>query len=530
MARLALLTSGRHGALLRPRAGPLQYAEPAVRPCDPPGTVLGRQPCVTAHTPALPPWRLRPSLAGSRHRQRHAAPPAKCSARSLAPPVAGPARPPSKRPPMGRASCSAGMATLAALMALLLLMGMVALLSARVLQSDQMGSEALVQGHQRQSLKESSLDWGLHLLNSPRLGEDCLPGSEGGLAFAEGLTQVDERGHRWVREPWQGRPFVCSADEGLWRCHCPDATGTGLPSGADPVHPGRFIDPLPRFSLEFQGREGADASAWHRRTLRLLAQSCADGQPSCELPGTPASSPLPERGQSQLVVLSSALAQAPGSALVCASSVDLRGMDGSRAGIALPPDPDSAWVLQAGGDVMGAPAHVQGPPGTAPEHWVRRLEPELALEPDGFFKRYFGMSPTRYRRRAGLAVLDCRALSDCSAALEARITAGQSWLWILGPVRLRRPLVLGSPDSPVLLLSDSDLDIDTALQFTGLLYSHGGTQLRSTGAALRIDGALLSAGPTLLTGQVQVVHSASIVRRLADLRGSWVRLPGGWAP
>ncbi|HLO92879.1 MAG TPA: hypothetical protein VK195_01065 [Burkholderiaceae bacterium] len=429
-----------------------------------------------------------------------------------------------------RRESSAGMATLAALMTLLLLMGMVALLGARVLQSEQMGSEALVQGHQRQSLKESGLDWGLRLLNSPMLDRDCHPGTGGGPAFAEGLTHVDERGHRRVREPWQGRPFVCSADEGRWRCHCPDRTGAGLPSGADPDHPARFSDQLPRFSLEFQGQERADASAWHRRTLRLLAQSCAEAQSSCELPGTPASSPLPERGQAQLVVLSSALAQAPGSALVSASSVDLHGMDGSHAGIVLPPDPDSAWVLQAGGDVLGAHAHVQGPPGSPPEHWIRRLEPELVLEPDGFFKRFFGMSPAQYRQRAGLSMLDCRALSDCSTAVEARVSAGQRWLWMQGPVRLRRPLRLGSLDSPVLLLSDSDLDIDAALQLTGLLYSHGSTRLRSTDASLRIEGALLSAGPCRLTGQVQVIHGASIVRRLAELRGSWVRLPGGWAP
>ena len=426
------------------------------------------------------------------------------------------------------------MATLATIMVLLLLMGMVALLSAHVIHGEQMGSEALVQGHQRQSLQESGLEWGLHLLNSPGLGADCLPDSGGAPAFADRLTVVDERGRREVRAPWQGQAFSCSADDGVWRCLCPDTSDTAdtsakVPEGSTaPLR--RFTDQRPRFSLEFQGRERADAAPWHRRTLRLLVQSCAEGQALCELSTTPASSPLPERSQTQLVALAPALAQAPGSALLSASSVNLSGMASGHAGLALAPDADSAWVIQAGGEVSGAHGHVHGPPGSTATSWTRQKEPELALPADEFFERHFAMRPGPYRHRPGLSVLDCRALADCSAALEARVLAGHSWVWIVGPARLRKPLSMGSRDSPVLILCDSDLDIDTGVQLTGLLYSHGITRMNSTDTALRIDGALISAGATVLTGRVQIVHDSTVLRRLADLRGSWVRVPGGWAP
>ena len=289
-------------------------------------------------------------------------------------------------------------------------------------------------------------------------------------------------------------------------------------------------DSLPRFSLEFQGKEREDAGAWHRRTLRLLVQSCAEGQFPCELPPIPASSPLPAAGQTQLVVLSSAIAQAPGSALISADAVDLRGLADTQAGLALAPDPESAWVVQAGGAVLGAEAHVQGPPGSRAETLVRRLEPALALPPEAFFQRYFGQAPPQYRGRAGLSTLDCRGVADCSAALAERVRAGQAWLWLLGPVHLRSPLALGSRDSPVLLLCDGALDIDTGLQLHGLLYSHGATRLHSADVALRVDGAVISAGPATLSGRVQIVHSGPLMRRLTELRGSWVRLPGGWTP
>ncbi|MGM9515169.1 hypothetical protein ACS5PK_13015 [Roseateles sp. DB2] len=423
----------------------------------------------------------------------------------------------------------AGMATFATLTVMLLLMGMVALLSARVIQGEQMVSEAMVQGHQRQSLQESGLDWGLHLLNSPALDADCRPGASPGPAFGDSLSIVDERGHRQVREAWRGHPFQCSVDDGVWHCHCPDMRTPGPSPGTDPVRPRLYTDQRPRLSLEFQGQEWAEAAHWHRRTLRLLVQSCAEGQAPCEFAAIPESGPLPAKAQSQLVVLSSALAKAPGSALISGAEVNLRGLEDREAGLALAPDPDSAWVLQAGGEVLGADAHVQGPPGSTSDTLVRRLDAELALSPEAFFKRFFGMLPLPYRNRAGLSVLDCRAAADCSAALEARIRAGQSWLWIQGPARLRSPLHLGSPDSPVLILCDSTLDVETSLRLTGLIYSHGTTRLSAPGAALRIDGAVLSAGAVVLTGRVQLVHSAPIIRRLTELRGSWVRLPGGWA-
>ena len=445
---------------------------------------------------------------------------------------------------------SGGSATLATLMVLLLLMGMAAMLSARVLHGELMGSEALVQGHQRQSLQESGLDWGLQLLNSPALATSCKPSGGPGPAFAEGLTDTSEHGHRRVRVPWQGRSIVCSSDEDEhWRCTCPDtAPSIPGPSAAAGIRSGAisstisstvtgtdagtavYTDQHPRFSLEFQGKERADASAWRRRTLRLLVQSCAEGQASCELPGTPASGPLPMRAQSQLVVLASALAQAPASALTSAGSVNLSALADDQSGLALPPDQDSAWVLQAGGEVTGAGGHVQGPPGSTGAALVRTMAADLALPPEHFFQRFFGLPPDAYRHRAGLSVLDCRGSEDCSAALAARVRGGHAWLWIQGPLRLHGPLKLGSPDSPVLIICEEPLELAAGLQLTGLLYSHGALRLAPAAGLVRIEGALLSAGASTLAGRVQVIHSAPVLRRLADLRGSWVRLPGGWTP
>ena len=419
-----------------------------------------------------------------------------------------------------------GAASLATLMVLLLMMGMAALVGARVLHDELMSSEALVQGHQRQSLQESGLDWGLRLLNSPAIATSCEPDSRPGLPFAEAVTDTSERGRRRLREAWQGLPFVCSHDGAAWICHCPDEAG-GRPG---PGPSGRYTDHQPRFSLEFQGMERADAAAWRRRTLRLLVQACAEGQAPCELPGTPPTAPLPDHAQAQLVVLSSALAQAPGSALISAEAVDLRALAPDQSGLALPPEPDSAWALQAGGEVAGAEPHVQGPPGSDGASLIRSKAPDLALSPERFFRHFFGMASEAYRSRPGLSVLDCRGRDDCSAALEARVRAGHAWLWIQGPLRLRSALSLGSRDSPVLLVCEESVELDAALQLTGLLYSHGSTRLHSATRATRIEGALLSAGPSSLAGRVQIVHSAPVLRRLAELRGSWVRLPGGWAP
>ena len=421
---------------------------------------------------------------------------------------------------------SAGAATLATLMVLLLLMGMTTVLGARLLLSDLLGSDALVQAQQRQSLTESGLDWGLQLLNGPALTPDCRPAGsadpEARLPQVAQMTDTDAKGYRRVQSAWQGRQFQCFHDDDAWRCQCPVPAlpGSRLPTAE--LHPG--------FSVAIQGLERPDAARWHRRTLRMVVQSCAQGQLSCTVAQLPASSPLPEAAQSQLVMLASALLRLPGSAVIARGTVDLRGLAAAPAGLAMPPDAHGAWVVQAGGAIRGAEGHLQGPPGSAAATLALPGDPELAQEAGTFFQRFFGLAPAAYRTQHSVEAVDCSVEADCSALLEARVQAGHHWLWIRGPLRLRTAITLGRPDRPVLLICDEALDLDAPVQITGLLYSHGPSRLQAAGASLRIDGALLGAESIELVGQVQVVYNAPVLRTLADQWGTWTRLPGGWTP
>ncbi len=439
---------------------------------------------------------------------------------------------------------SAGAATLATLMVLLLLMGMTTVLGARLLLSDLLGSDALVQAQQRQSLNESGLDWGLQLLNGPALRADCQPAGkadpEARLPQVAQMTDTDAKGYRRVRSAWQGRQFQCAHDGDAWRCQCPvPALSAPIPhaglSGSDP--PALLPDSrlptdelYPGFSVAIQGLERPDAARWHRRTLRLVVQSCAQGQLSCAVADLPASSPLPALAQSQLVMLASALPRLPGSAVIARGDIDLRGLAAAPAGLAMPPDAHGAWAVQAGGAIRDAEGHLQGPPGSATATLAHPDDPELAQEPGAFFQRFFGLAPAAYRTQHSVEAVDCSAEADCSALLDAKVRAGHHWLWIRGPLRLRTAVTLGRPEHPVLLICDEALDLDAPVQITGLLYGHGASRLGAAGASLRIDGALLSAESSELAGQVQVVYSALVLRTLADQLGTWTRLPGGWMP
>lgn len=464
---------------------------------------------------------------------------------------------------------SAGAATLATLMVLLLLMGMTTVLGARLLLGDLLGSDALVQAQQRQSLNESGLDWGLQLLNGPALSADCLPAGnadpEARLPQVAQMTDTDAKGYRRVRSAWQGRQFQCVHDDDAWRCQCPvPALSAPRPPPAPPLvapapHRPLIPEPLPApiphaglngsdppallpdsrlpsaelhpgFSLAIQGMERPDAARWHRRTLRLVVQSCAQGELSCAVADLPASSPLPAPAQSQLVMLASALPRLPGSAVIVRGTVDLRGLAATPAGLAMPPDAHGAWAVQAGGAVRGAEGHLQGPPGSATATLAHPGDPELAQEPGAFFQRFFGLAPAAYRTQHSVEAVDCSAEADCSALLDAKVRAGHHWLWIRGPLRLRTAVTLGRPEHPVLLICDEALDLDAPVQITGLLYGRGPSRLQAAGASLRIDGALLSAESSELVGQVQVVYSAPVLRTLADQLGTWTRLPGGWMP
>lgn len=444
---------------------------------------------------------------------------------------------------------NSGAATLATLMVLLLLMGMTTLLAARVLLGDQLGSDALVQAQQRQSLNESGLDWGMQLINGPAVTPDCLPVLSpplpAGLPLAAQMTETGPKGHRRVRTAWQGRQFQCFHDGDSWRCHCP-VPGPGpmslpvplqapsedgsnpAPSLADSRLPTAELHP--GFSLAFQGLERPDASQWHRRTLRMVVQSCAQGQLSCTVADLPASSPLPPSSQAQLVVLASALTRLPGSALIGRTEVDLRRLSAAPAGLAMPPDAHGAWVVQAGGGIHGTENHLQGAPGSTATSLAHPDDPELAQDAGAFFQRFFGLTLSAYRTQPGLTTVDCSATPDCGTVLEGHVRAGRQWLWIHGPLRLTTPAALGRPEHPVLLICDGTVDLDAAVHITGLLYSHGASRLHASGTSLRIDGALLSGESSNLSGQVQIVYSAPALRALADQLGTWTRLPGGWAP
>lgn len=463
---------------------------------------------------------------------------------------------------------SAGAATLATLMVLLLLMGMTTMLGARLLLADLLGSDALVQAQQRQSLNESGLDWGLQLLNGPALTPDCRAAGNAhpaaGVPLAAQLTDTDAKGNRRVRSAWRGRQFQCFHDDAAWRCQCPvPALSTPRPQLTPPSAPPAMVperrqaslrEPLPLatlgssdtpplpasrlpttelhpgFSLAIQGLERPDAAHWHRRTLRLVVQSCAQGQLRCAVADLPASSPLPASAQSQLVMLATALPRLPGSALMAGGTIDLRSLAAAPAGVAMPPDAHGTWAVQAGGAIRGAEGHLQGPPGSATATLARPGDPELAKEPGTFFQRFFGMAPAAYRAQHSVTFVDCSAEADCSAQLDSQVRAGHPWLWIRGPLRLRTPVTLGRLERPVLLICDDALDLDAPVQISGLLYSHGPSRLQAAGASLRIDGALLSAESSEVAGQVQIVYSASVLRTLADQLGTWIRLPGGWTP
>lgn len=436
------------------------------------------------------------------------------------------------RPPPSR-DC-AGAATLATLMVLLLLMGLTTLLGARLLLGDQLGSDVLVQGQQRLSLHESGLDWGLDLLNGPRRNTACQPlpaGTEqASLPWVEQLTVSDESGLRRVRPAWQGLRFQCVRTDDGWLCQCPNPDGQ--PGGA--TAPGAPLLPAPDlrpgFSLAVQGMERPDTGLWHRRTLRLVVQACGQGQLHCEAPAIATSSPLPAASQSQLVTLASALPHLPGSALIGRTTVDLRHVAPGESGLALPPDAHSAWVVQAGGSILGADGHVHGAPGRAMSGLARPEAAELVLSPDAFFARHFGLPPTAYQDHPGLTTLDCSDQPDCAPLLDTHLKAGHRWLWIKGPLRLHTAVTLGQPDRPVLLICDSALEWTAPVQMNGLVYSHGPSTLQAAGPPLRIEGALLSAEGVVLTGHVQVIYAATQLHRLSDQLGTWVRLPGGWAP
>jgi hypothetical protein len=399
-----------------------------------------------------------------------------------------------------------GLATLAAVMLLVLGAHIGLLWSHRALLAEQRADAAHLRGAQAREAAEAALAWTVAMLGDPMgRGADCEP--SGG--------EAPSLRTRWLDRLAAGAASVraaCVHDADRWRCDCPDD------GDARPALPDRRDD-HPAFGITLARRSPADTGL-----LDLTADGCAQPGPDCGAPGGEVAD-----ARARIVTVLAPVGRIdamPEAALTSLGAVTLA--NGARVQHT---DPGGAGVaVHAAGPVaVNAPARTLGPPGL-PDAATRRAD-DLALGaggPEGLMRRLFGLESSALSRLAGW-VSPCAGGGACpAAAVDAALARGARAIWIDADLDAEGA-TWGRADRPVLLVVRGRWRIGPGAAVHGLVVAGSVVaQVPAGGPRALLRGAVASLGPVRLDGPLDLAHDARTLAGTAALAATQVPVPGAW--
>lgn len=327
---------------------------------------------------------------------------------------------------------------------------------------------------QAREASEAGLAWALaQLNNSTPIGDDCRPSAD---ASATAFRDRDAPSMR----------AACTAHDGAWSCRC---TASGEPNDEASL----------TFSIRLAETETPGV-------LQLNASGTASGS------------------RSQLHVR---LGRLPGLDTLPAAALTVRGPVRFGAGAfgVRHTDPASGGLtLHSGGALPGLPLQLVSTPGTPAPASVLASDLALAqLTSQGLFASLFRMDKASWRTQPMVQELDCHA--TCDTTLAAAATRYQL-LWLRGGLRLDTPLVLGTPQRPVLLVADGPILLQGRAVIHGLVYGTHASWVDTAGAA--IHGAVVLEDALQTSGSTQINYHFAALQALHQTTGSYARVPGSW--
>lgn len=394
---------------------------------------------------------------------------------------------------------------------------------------------ALLQWRSTQAaqLAEAGLAWALTALNTGRVSATCQPTSDlRALPLAQQMTQTDlatyEVRPTAVNAVTSSQRPGCQAHDLGWVCRCPSQP---LPSGL--AGPTPWVEDRPGFEVHLQA---LTTRAPH--SVRLNAVGCSRARASCltsglALPPDAAASVSMVVGRvPHLRVMPTAAITVTGDIRVAAplpspwivsSSASASSSADLRAGGTLQMDPGSPLIMRPD----GTPSV-----GAAQDSWLSRLGSAPA---ERRFATWLGLSPRAFAQLSSVNTVTCAAQGCADALASAIASRPKSTFWVRGPLRLERPVILGSAQEPVLLVAEDGLMLDApGSHIYGVVVMPALTPplaITSISGQGSVTGALIalgSLGHPAGKALPSVHWDPAVVASVLAHQGEWVRVPGGW--
>ena len=442
---------------------------------------------------------------------------------------AGRRPPPQPSPRGGGSRYQRGAAALVVTMLLFFAMLLVAVFVNRNLVFEQRASANQYRSTQAFEAAEAGLEWAQAQLNNPRrLGPDCLPTSDAAAtSFRERYLSFIRTDASFSPTTWNNAGTAtplqpgCVHDGSAWSCSCPADAAPALNA---PPGPGSF----PAFTLQLiaSGKPGI---------VRLVSTGCTALAAPCR-----AGAATPTDASARIEV---ALGLLGGLRLAPLAAITLRGAfdaDAAPLGIHNPdpatgigihnPDPATGIGIHAGAGIAAASAHLTPPAGAARAGMLVGGDTALAaLSPDQFFASVFGMDKAAWRNQPVVQRIACGG-NDCGTALAAAIGAagGNPLVSVGGDLRIAGPVVLGTPERPVVIVASGSAQLRGNVVIHGLLYAAALSWNDSPAPGALLRGALLSEFGYSGDAAADLFYDSALLASLRGNTGSFTRVSGSW--
>ena len=424
-----------------------------------------------------------------------------------------------------------GAASLIVVMVLFFLMSLVAAYTSRNLIFEQRTSVNQYRATQAYEAAEAGLEWALTMLNSGRIGANCLEtgASAADTSFRQRYLTIDA--DTGVVTPRVGAtsgtplwPSCVSDGAGGWTCNCPsDAAPTlSVPSGG-----GVF----PAFRVRFTSNQLTRPGV-----VRIESNGCTKLDDACLNHPASAQNLEGRANVAAIVALASALPTPPGAALsvlgnapagsilaLYNTDADLGGITAQAGGVV----DYTAWTLRS----------VPGTPGPASVVQNETALNALTAAPDRAFASVFSMWPATYRTQQAAVVVDCPT-ADCRPNLTTAAAMNPDRvIWATtadptGTITLASAGTIGSAPGasvagPAVIVFDRPVNVTVAgVNVFGFVHSRGGNWQGTN--PVEIQGAAFIEGDLANTARATVVMNSAVLKSLRLRSGSFVRAPGGW--
>lgn len=417
-----------------------------------------------------------------------------------------------------------GAGTLAITLILLLCVTLIGFSTSKSLLFEQKTSANQLRSTKAFEAAEAGIEWASAMLNDARSidGSCAAVTTSGAISFQKTYLPYTAAAGFAPSTARPGCSMSIASGVPVFSCSCPPAgTAPSLASTTSPT-----------FTVQFQAVNSTTVPGGTADpgSVLVTAYGCTAADSRC-VPGSTNSSDAYQK-ISVILKFRPLLPNVPVGAIVAGGNVTL----GSAAVSVENVDPATNGILVNSGGACCLHhdfANTTTLPGTPPENSVITGDTslsELANNPDGQFRSFFGMSVAEYKANPQTKVLTAAMCGgDCEAKFNEFYNGGNGYKFFYLEDELQVSSgTIGSATNPVAIVTSSDIRFNGGTDVYGLIYGDSDNFSPSGLGSGTMYGAVVARNNFEVNSNPLFKYDPDVLKKLQEGSGSVLRVPGSW--